>query len=57
MKPDIKNLRRRDVYRKIEACLREAATRDDAPICARSSTVVHQPSFINRRSSTVWRDG
>jgi REP element-mobilizing transposase RayT len=33
MKPDIKNLRRRDVYRKIEACLRQAATRDDAPIC------------------------
>mgnify|MGYP000538296700 CR=1 FL=1 len=33
MKPDIKNLRRRDVYRKIEDCLRQAATREDAPIC------------------------
>ncbi len=33
MKPDIQNLRRRDVYRKIEECLRQAATRDDAPIC------------------------
>ena len=33
MKPDIKNLRRRDVYRKIEDCLRQAATRADAPIC------------------------
>ena len=33
LKPDIANLRRRDVYRKIEACLRQAATREDAPIC------------------------
>ena len=40
MKPDIKNLRRRDVYRKIEACLRQASTRADAPICDFSVVLV-----------------
>jgi REP element-mobilizing transposase RayT len=33
MKPDILNLRRRHLYRKIEDCLRKAAPREDAPIC------------------------
>ncbi|HPH70221.1 MAG TPA: hypothetical protein PLF40_30935 [Kofleriaceae bacterium] len=48
MKPDIKNLRRRDVYRKIEDCLRKAAPREDAQICDVSVQGGARPTAVSR---------
>jgi len=51
MKPDIKNLRRRDVYRKIEDCLRKAAPREDAPICDFSVQGDHVHMLVDAANS------